>query len=318
MCTACEHWCSRAPGETGKCGVRRNDEGHLMLLVYGRATALAADPMEKKPLFHFLPGEQILSLGTVGCCFTCVFCQNWHTSQWKVDVEEPGFDLSPEEIVERCLRTRIRAVAFTYNEPAVFFEYAYDTARLAHENGIRTVFVSSGFETEEALETIEPYLDAVNVDLKAFSDRTYREMIGARLKPVLRNIGSLAASRAWLEVATLVVPQMNDSDAELRDMAEFLVSVSPDIPWHLSAFHPDYGLLDRPPTPGETLVRAREIGLEAGLRFVYLGNVSGGQDTTCPSCGEMLVEREWYWIRERWPEPGECPSCGAAIPGVWA
>ncbi len=318
LCTACEHWCSLPPGRTGKCGVRRNVDGRLQLLVYGKAASAAVDPVEKKPLFHFLPGGPILSLGTYGCNLRCTFCQNWEISQRRERVEEGGLDLSPETIVERCLALDIPMVAFTYNEPTVFFEYAYDTARLARRRGIRTAFVSSGFETTEALNTMAPYLDAINVDLKAFRDETYRRVIGGRLRPVLRNIEHLAASDVWVEVTTLIVPGMNDSDEELREAAAFLAGVSPDLPWHVTAFHPDHLMRDRPPTPVPTLLRAREIGLEAGLRYVYLGNVSGPelQSTACPDCGRVLVARNWYAVEQRWERPGQCP-CGTRIPGVW-
>jgi pyruvate formate lyase activating enzyme len=211
-------------------------------------------------------------------------------------------------------------LAYTYNEPTVFFEYAYDTARLAHQHGIRNVFVSSGFETLQALEAIEPYLDAINVDLKAFTERFYREICGTRLQPVLRNIEHIARRTGiWIEITTLVIPGLNDSEKELRDIATWLAQVSPDLPWHVSAFHPDYLMRDRPPTPMRSLTRAWEIGREAGLNYVYVGNVldSTRESTSCPQCGELLISRSWHRVRTHWSEPGVCHGCGASIPGVW-
>jgi pyruvate formate lyase activating enzyme len=323
QCTACEHFCAIEPGGMGKCGIRRNYDGALYLLVYGEAAALHVDPIEKKPLFHFLPTQSILSLGTVGCNFQCQFCQNWQISQagHLVDPQRPsGQPAPPEDLVNTCLRRGIPMLAYTYNEPTVFFEYAYDTARLAHEHGIRNVFVSSGFESQAALDMIEPYLDAINVDLKAFDDDFYRKICGTRLKPVLRNIEHIARhTNIWIEVTTLLIPGLNDSDAELRDMAAWLAGVSPDLPWHISAFHPDYQMLDRPPTSHRDLVRAWEIGREAGLRYVYVGNIhdEDRESTHCPDCGQLLIRRRWYHVAVFWREPGICHGCGAQIPGVW-
>lgn len=324
QCTACEHFCAIEPGGMGKCGIRRNYDGALMLVVYGQPAALHVDPVEKKPLFHFLPNRPILSLGTVGCNFHCQFCQNWEISQ-----TGPLFELlhdgepptMPADLVAACQRRNIPMLAYTYNEPTVFFEYAYDTAKLAHEHGIRNVFVSSGFESLAALDMIEPYLDAINVDLKAFTDQFYREVCGTRLKPVLRNIEHITTkTKIWIEITTLLIPGLNDSDAELKDMAAWLASVSLDLPWHLSAFHPDYQMLDRPATPHRTLIRAWEIGKAAGLRYVYVGNVHdhNRESTFCPNCGKLLISRSWYNVAMHWQEPGICHGCGAPIPGVWA
>lgn len=323
QCTACEHFCAIEPGGMGKCGVRRNNDGALFLLVYGQAAALHVDPVEKKPLFHFLPAQPILSLGTVGCNFTCLFCQNWELSQSGALADPAHLDgqqASPADLVAACRQRGIPMLAYTYNEPTVFFEYAYDTARLARRQGIRNVFVSSGFESLAALEAIEPYLDAINVDLKAFTDSFYRTTCGTRLEPVLRNIELIAKhARTWIEITTLLIPGLNDSDAELRDMAAWLAGVSPNLPWHLSAFHPDFHMLDRPPTPHRTLMRAWEIGKEAGLRYVYVGNVRDGdrESTRCPGCGTLLISRDGYHVSIHWREPGACHGCGAKIPGVW-
>lgn len=328
QCTACEHWCALAPGASGKCGVRRNLEGALRLVVYGRAIAVQVDPIEKKPLYHFLPQSQIFSIGTVGCNLSCAWCQNAQISQFKTfDLQRAnlGHELSPQQIVTQCLRRRIPAVAFTYNEPAVYWEYAHDTAKLAQAAGLRTVFVSSGFETLEAINGIVPYLDAINVDLKAFNDDTYRRYCDARLAPVLRNIRHLVQQTpVWTEVTTLVIPHLNDSDEELQAIAGFLADISPDIPWHISAFTPHYRMQDRPATPAASLRRAWEIGKQAGLRYVYPGNLwsvpelAGCADTVCPACGTRLVDRAGYRVRQLWRQPGICHGCGAAIAGVWA
>ncbi len=323
QCLECEHYCAIPPGGKGRCGVKRNIGGKLMLVVYGRPVAVHVDPVEKKPLFHFLPGGSVFSIGTFGCNFTCKFCQNWEISQVR-DFDDQrdyiGEDWPPEKIVDYCRRRSIPMIAYTYNEPIVFFEYAYDTAKLAHQYGIRNIFVSSGFETEQAIDMIEPYLDAANIDLKSFSDRFYREISGARLKPVLRNIEYMVKkTRIWVEVTTLFIPGLNDSPEEMRDIAQFLVGISPDLPWHVSAFYPTYLMTDRPPTPPETLLRAYEIGKEAGLHYVYVGNILSPEHeaTYCPHCGAPVIKRFGYHTQVLWREPGVCPVCGHRLAGVW-
>jgi len=322
-CTACEHCCALRPGEVGKCNVRLNQDGQLLSLMYGRAAAAHIDPVEKKPLFHFLPTQSAFSIGTLGCNFHCHFCQNWRISQPGELASTPdrlGQHLPPAEIVAFCRARQIPMIAYTYNEPTVFFEYTFDTAKLAVEHGIRNVYVSNGFQTLAAIDAIAPYLQAINVDLKAFTEKFYRETCHGRLKPVLRNIEYLAnQTDIWVEVTTLVVPGMNDSDEELRDIAHFLASVNPDLPWHISAFHPDYQVRDRPATSRKSLERAFAIGVEAGLRYVYVGNLMDAEraNTLCPQCGETLIRRRWYQVRPVWKEPGVCPSCGAKIAGVW-
>jgi pyruvate formate lyase activating enzyme len=324
QCQACEHFCAVKPGEAGKCGVRRNVDGQLYLVVYGEPIAVHIDPIEKKPLFHFHPGASVLSIGTYGCNFRCPFCQNWQMSQrreFSSDVHRLGEQAPPEAIVEACLRQSIPLIAYTYNEPTVFFEYTLDTARLGHEHGIESVYVSNGFMSLAALGAIEPYLDAINVDLKAFSEGFYAEQCQGRLEPVKRNIAHIATETdIWIEVTTLLIPGLNDSDAELQAMAEWLASVDPDMPWHISAFHPDYEMLDRPRTPAGSLARAYDIGKEAGIRYVYVGNVMDEEreSTHCPSCGATLVRRHWYSVEEQWKERGICHQCGTPVAGVWA
>jgi pyruvate formate lyase activating enzyme len=307
--------------------VRRNLHGALQLVVYGTAMAAQVDPIEKKPLHHFLPGSEIISLGTVGCNLSCAWCQNCELSQYKDFDPEADFigqEWPPASIVAVACRDSIPSLAFTYNEPAIYIEYAFDTAQLAHCHGINSVLVTSGFETLQALDRLAPYLAAVNVDLKAFCDATYRSYCGARLAPVLRNIRHLVLETGvWTEVTTLVIPGINDGDDELASIAGFLADLSRDIPWHVSAFAPHFQMRDRPPTPAATLRRAWEIGRAAGLHYVYTGNLwashelVGCSNTCCPACGKLLVERAGYHVRQHWRDPGQCPACGATLAGRW-
>jgi pyruvate formate lyase activating enzyme len=242
-CLACSHGCKIQPDKTGICGVRKNIDGKLKLLVYGRASAINVDPIEKKPLFHFLPGTDIFSIGTVGCNFRCAFCQNWDLSQFHKSndttaIEKAGKKLMPEEIVDYCLANNIPSVAYTYNEPAIFFEYAYDTAKLAHEKGLKNVYVSNGFENRKALEKIRPYLDAINTDLKAWNPEFYLKICGGRIEPVKKNIKWIWEQGIWEEVTTLIVTNQNDSEDDLKSIADFLVNISPDLPWHISTLRP--------------------------------------------------------------------------------
>jgi pyruvate formate lyase activating enzyme len=327
QCQICEHFCAVRPGEVGRCGVRRNVDGTLYLVVYGEAIAVHVDPIEKKPLFHFMPRAEILSIGTYGCNFRCSFCQNWQMSQMR-DFDDRrdyvGRQATPEALIDTCLKNRIPMIAYTYNEPTVFFEYTYDTAKLAHEQGIKNVYVSNGYMSQAALDMIEPYLDGINVDLKAFGETGeafYREQCQARLEPVKRNIAHIARETdIWIEITTLLIPGLNDSDDELRAMAAWMAEVDPELVWHVTAFHPDYEMLDRPRTSQRALARAYEIGAQAGLRYVYVGNVMDAdrESTYCPDCGEKLIQRHWYSVAELWRERGVCPKCGHAIAGVWS
>jgi pyruvate formate lyase activating enzyme len=323
QCQVCEHFCAVKPGEAGKCGVRRNVDGTLHLVVYGEPVAVHVDPIEKKPLFHFMPRGDVLSIGTYGCSFRCPFCQNWQMSQvrdFDDGLHTVGQHATPEALVDACLRNQVPMIAYTYNEPTVFFEYTYDTAKLAHEHGIRNVYVSNGYMSGAMLDMIAPYLDGINVDLKAFSETFYREQCQARLEPVKRNIARIARETdIWIEITTLLIPGLNDAEDELRAMAEWLADVDPDMPWHVTAFHPDYEMLDRPRTSQRALARAYEIGERAGLHYVYVGNVMDAdrESTHCPQCGHKLIQRHWYRVKELWPEPGVCPQCSHAVAGVW-
>jgi len=322
QCQLCGHACVIAAGEYGRCRVRQNVAGRLKSLTYGLVVAVNVDPIEKKPLFHFLPGTQSLSIAAPGCNFQCEFCQNWRISQSpRSDGAVRGQAASPEQIVTAAVNHDCQSISYTYTEPTVFFEMAYDTARLARERGIGNCFVSNGFMTPRAVETIAPYLDAINVDLKAFRDETYRRIMKARLEPVLTTLKALVASGVWVEVTTLIVPGMNDSDEELGDIAGFIAGqLGRGVPWHVSRFHGDYRMADSPATPIETLERACRIGSEAGLRYIYSGNVPGHADerTRCPACGEVLIDRRGYSIRDNRLSEGACGTCGEQIEGVWS
>lgn len=324
QCRVCEHYCALVPGAWGQCGVRQNRDGELYLAVYGEAIAAHIDPIEKKPLYHFLPGSQALSIGTYGCNMRCRWCQNWQMSQIRAVTPEHqplGEPLPPQALVDTATRRGCASLAYTYNEPTVFFEYTLDTMQRARAQGVKNVYVTNGFMSAEALEMLAPTLDGANVDLKGFTEALYQEYTDSRLGPVKRNIATMARHPGiWVEVTTLIIPGLNDSDTELRAAAEWLASVGPHIPWHLSAFHPTHKMTDRPRTPTATLERAYNIGKAAGLDFVYVGNVYDPRrsSTYCPGCGELLIERAGFSARTRWQTPGFCPTCERAIPGVWA
>lgn len=319
-CGLCHHRCRIDPEGRGVCGVRRNRGGRLFTLVYGEVIAAHVDPIEKKPLFHFLPGTPSLSVATIGCNFRCSFCQNWQISQGSKggDSDLSGRRMDPPDIVAAARREGCRSISFTYTEPTIYFEYAFDTARLSLEAGLYNVFVTNGYMTPAAIDTIKPYLHACNVDLKSFREDFYREMCGARLAPVLETIRLLREAGIWVEVTTLVVPGQNDSDKELGEIAAFIAGVDPDIPWHISRFHPDFQYLESKPTPVETLRRARDIGEAQGLRYIYVGNVWGeAEDTACPGCGRVVIGRRGYSITGDRLEGGRCPSCGGTVAGFF-
>ena len=320
-CNVCAFRCIIRPGARGVCLVRRNVDGTLYTLVYGRTVTQEIDPVEKKPLFHFYPGSSAYSIATVGCNFRCRFCQNWEVSQAVRDEHFiMGVEASPEQIVRAAQETGCRSIAYTYTEPTIFFEYAYDTARLAHEAGLANIFVTNGYETPEALETIRPYLDAANVDLKSFSDEYYRRICTARLQPVLDTLRHIRRLGIWLEVTTLIIPTLNDSEDELRALTSFLVEeLGPDTPWHVSRYFPAYKLIDKPVTPLNILERACQIGREAGLRYVYVGNVPAGdmENTRCHRCGDLLIQRRSLALVQNRLEQGKCPRCKQAVAGVW-
>ena len=320
-CGLCGHRCEILAGKFGLCRVRQNVAGVLRSLNYAAVVAVSPDPIEKKPLFHFLPGTQSLSIAAAGCNFQCEFCQNWQISQSPREGHSFGGQaVSPEQIVTAAINYDCASISYTYTEPTVFFELAYDTSRLAREKGLRNAFVSNGFMTELAIETIAPYLDAINVDLKAFSDSTYRKVMKARLEPVLTALKALVSAGIWVEVTTLVVPGMNDSPDELKQIAEFIAGeLGSDVPWHVSRFHGDYHMTEAKATPIETLELACKLGRDAGLKYVYCGNVHDKADerTYCPNCDTVLIDRIGFSIRGINLADGACPNCSEAIPGVW-
>ncbi len=319
-CFLCAHRCLIAASKFGVCGVRENREGKLYTHVYGEAIAAHIDPIEKKPLYHFLPGTTSFSIATAGCNFRCPFCQNWQISQVakKDKAFEGGYRLSPEDIIREANRQRCRSISYTYTEPTIFYEYAYDTAKLARTAGLANVFVTNGYMTAEALNLIKPYFDAANVDLKAFKDETYKKVCGARLEPVLESIRLMKELNIWIEVTTLVVPGMNDGEEELASIARFIAGVSPEIPWHISRFHPDYKYTQSHATPLETLQKACSLGKREGLEYVYIGNVWGeSEDTFCPKCGKPLLRRNGFIVEENKVKDGKCPFCAKPIAGVF-
>ena len=320
-CHLCNHRCVIKDSRRGLCGVRENRGGVLETLVYGRIIASHIDPIEKKPLYHFWPESLSYSIATVGCNFKCIFCQNADIAQMPSDHKGTirGGYVSPEEVVGEAIKGNCKSISYTYTEPTVFFEFAYDTAIRAHEKGIQNVFVTNGYMTHEALDMISPYLNAANVDLKAFTNDFYKTYCGAKLAPVKETLIKMKSLGIFLEVTTLIIPGLNDETQELEGLAAFIADVlGTETPWHISAFHPTYKLMDRPRTPVGTLVAARDTGLKAGLKYVYTGNVPGedGEKTFCYRCGKILMDRWGFYIRKNRIENSRCKYCGAVIHGV--
>ncbi len=320
-CDLCSHRCTIAAGHRGICGVRENRDGRLETLVYGELIARHIDPIEKKPIFHLAPGSRAYSIATVGCNFKCVFCQNADIAQMPADQSGriTGNRCTADAVVADAAAAGCASIAYTYTEPTVFFEFVLDTARIAKSRGLYNVLVTNGYMSAEALEMIAPVLDAANVDLKAFDDNFYRKRCGARLAPVLDTLRRMKEKGILVEVTTLIIPTLNDDDAQLTALAGFIAGdLGIDTPWHISRFHPTYRLLDQPPTPVATLRRAAAIGKKAGLRYVYMGNVpgKGGEDTACWQCGKTVIERTGYRVRRVGLSAGKCRHCGAEIHGI--
>jgi len=321
QCTLCPHNCKLGEGKRGICGVRENQGGVLYSLVYEKAIATHVDPIEKKPLFHVYPGSQSFSIATVGCNFKCRFCQNCDISQAPHEMNGliMGQDLGARAAVDLAIKQKCKTIACTYTEPTIFYEYALDIARLALENDIYTVFVSNGYINEEPLRKAAPYIAAANIDLKGWDEKFYRGIVGGDLKSVLKTLRLMKELNIWLEVTTLVVPTYVDNEETLREIARFIRDeLGPETPWHISRFHPQYLCHELPMTPLNILRRAREIGLEEGLRYVYSGNVPGdiGEHTNCYSCGELLIERYGYNIINYFIKEGKCHNCGVQIDGI--
>jgi pyruvate formate lyase activating enzyme len=322
QCDLCPRDCRLHEGQRGACFVRRRDGDGIVLTTYGRSSGFCVDPIEKKPLNHFYPGSSVLSFGTAGCNLACKFCQNWDISKSR-DMDTLMQSAAPQAIARAAAETHCRSVAFTYNDPVIFAEYAMDTADACHELGIRTVAVTAGYIGAQARREFYAKMDAANVDLKAFTDEFYQKLCGAHLQPVLDTLLYLRhETGVWFEITTLLIPGRNDSDAELEAMCAWIArQLGPDVPLHFTAFHPDYKLADVPPTPAATLTRARAIAQHAGLHHVYTGNVHdvGGGTTTCSGCGAALIVRDWYEILSYDVDPeGRCPGCRTPLPGRFA
>ncbi|MFQ6082503.1 MAG: AmmeMemoRadiSam system radical SAM enzyme [Candidatus Aminicenantia bacterium] len=325
-CNLCRHRCVIYPDKTGVCGVRINKNHKLYTLVYGKLVASNVDPIEKKPLFHFSPGSGAFSIATVGCNFSCPNCQNYNISQFRflnegkrIDNNIPGDYVSPQEVVSLALKSRCKSIAYTYTEPTVFYEYAYHTAKLANKEGLKNIFVTNGYITPEALEMINPYLDGANVDLKSFRKSFYHRYPKAKLEGVLDTLKLMRRLGIWLEVTTLIIPTLNDSREELRDIVHFIKhELGLETPWHVSRFYPTHHMTHLPSTSVESLVEAREIGLKEGLRYVYTGNVPGhkAENTYCWNCGKLVIARLGYSISRYEIENSKCRYCGAEIDGM--
>lgn len=318
-CNLCPHRCFIPEGQRGRCRVRENRGGRLFSMVYGNPCAVHVDPIEKKPFYHFLPAAAAFSLATAGCNLRCLYCQNWEISQVPPE-ETKNYDLPPERVVYHALEFGAPVIAYTYTEPTVFYEYMLETARRAREAGLKNVVISAGFINPEPLRALCAAVDAIKIDLKGYDEEFYRKICGAELKPVLEAIRVIYASGVHLEIVNLVVPTLNDRVDQLRALSRWLAQeISPDVPLHFTRFSPNYKLTNLPPTPVETLERAREVALEEGMRFVYVGNVWGhpGSHTYCPRCGKAVILREGFAVRGYYLRKGACAYCGEPIPGVW-
>jgi pyruvate formate lyase activating enzyme len=318
-CYLCPRHCHIGEGQTGFCFIRVNQGGKLYSLGYASPAALQVDPIEKKPLNHFLPGTSVFSMGTAGCNMGCFFCQNWDISKSKSD-QVNSTHLPPEDVPLLARQYGCPSIAFTYNEPTIWGEYVVDIARAAREQGMNTVMVTNGYITREAFHDIYDCIDAANVDLKAFTENFYGRITLSHLTPVLETLEWLQReTNVWFEITNLLIPEMNDDPKEIGKLCDWVLEhLGPDVPLHFTAFHPDFKLRDKPPTPPETLHRAWRIAREAGLHYVYEGNIHGGAgDTSCPSCGTVLIRRGWHQVREFRLKGGACPECGTAIPGRW-
>lgn len=317
-CYLCPRYCKIGDGQIGFCFVRKNEHGKLQSLVYGYPCSVNVDPIEKKPLFHFYPSTNILSLGTLGCNIACEFCQNWDITKTK-DLRRLSTEWIPEDIISATLKYKCPSIAFTYNEPTIWAEYAVDISKIAHNKNIKTVMVTNGFITQEAFHDVYDNIDGANVDLKSFSDHFYKKYTHSHIDPVLKTLLSLKnETNVWFEITTLLIPGLNDSNEEIKKLSAWIFNeLGPDVPLHFSAFHPSYKLLDRPPTPARTLENARLIAIDTGIHYVYVGNVSSDSaNTYCPKCKNILIKRSWHTVLEINLTGNTC-SCGQVIPGRW-
>lgn len=316
ICLLCKHYCKLHKGKHAICGVNYNIDSKLVNKTYGHPSVIHIDPIEKKPLYHFLPSSKSLSIGTVGCNFRCPFCQNHSISQTNLIDESVVY--TPQDIVDMAVKNGVQSISYTYNEPTIWYPYAKDIGILAKEKGIKNVFVSSGYESHEVLQDMKSWVDAANIDLKSFSPDYYKKVLKTKLDGVLESLIEFAKSNIWLEITTLIIPGVNDSDEELDKMAEFIASeLGLEIPWHLSAFHPDYKMLDTPSTSIETLQKAKEIAQGFGIKYVYLGNVYNDNSTYCLKCQEKLVDRVGFNSEVKNLVDSKCSNCQQSIKGVW-
>ena len=324
QCDVCPRFCRLREGQRGLCFVRARANDEIVLTTYGRSSGFCVDPIEKKPLNHFLPGTPVLSFGTAGCNLACKFCQNWDISKSR-ELDKLQASASPQAIAERAVEEGSRSVAFTYNDPVIFLEYAIDVAEACHEHGIKTVAVTAGYVTEDPREEFFRHMDAANVDLKAFTERFYWKVCGGHLEPVLETIKYLKhETDVWFELTDLLIPGENDSEAEIDEMTQWIMEhIGSDVPLHFTAFHPDWKMMDKPCTPLQTLIRSRDIALKNGLRYVYTGNVHDfkGSSTYCHNCGDILIGRDWYelstWNMAVENHQGSCGNCGTGVAGVF-
>jgi len=319
QCELCPTACELADYQVGGCRTRINRDGKLYSLVYGRPCAVAVDPIEKKPFFHFLPATRAFSIATAGCVLGCKFCQNWQISQ-AAPGDVDSYDLPPADVVRQAAVYDCRSITYTYTEPTVFYEYMYDTAVIARKFGIRNTMHSCGYINEKPLRQLAKQLDAADIDLKAFTEDFYSRICGGRLKPVLDSLVTLRQEKVWLEITNLVIPTLNDDPVKIREMCQWIVkNLGPDVPVHFSRFAPMYKLKDLPPTPLATLEDARKVAMDAGVRYAYIGNIrSDGENTYCHRCRKRIIERIGYFVKENHVVRGTCRFCGTAVPGVWS
>ncbi|WP_345993370.1 AmmeMemoRadiSam system radical SAM enzyme [Sulfurimonas sp. HSL-1716] len=317
VCVLCKHYCTLKKDSHGICGINYNIDSKLVNKTYGHPSAVHVDPIEKKPLYHFLPGSLSFSLGTVGCNFRCPFCQNYSISQ--TSVVDESITMMPQDVVDLAIKHGCQSISYTYNEPTIWYPYAKDIGILAKEKGLKNVFVSSGYESHEVLEDMPSWLDAANIDLKSFSHDYYKKVLKTNLEGVLESLIEFAKSDIWLEITTLLIPGVNDSSEEIEKMAEFIsTKLGREIPWHFSAFHPDYKMQSTPSTPLNTLLNARKIAYKHGIKYVYLGNIANDSSTYCPNCKEKLIDRNGFHSHILNFTDGKCGNCGYNIKGRWS
>lgn len=319
QCELCPNGCVLEEGQHSRCRARMNKNGTLYSLVYGKPCAVHIDPIEKKPFFHFLPGTSAFSIATAGCVLSCKFCQNWQISQAKPE-DTDNYDLPPDKVVNNAIAYKCRSVTYTYTEPTVFYEYMYDTAIIAKKNGIKNTMHSCGYINEKPLRKLSKYMDAADIDLKGFTEDFYSRICSGSLKPVLNSLVVLKEEKVWLEITNLLIPTLNDDMKKIREMSRWIQkNLGADVPLHFSRFFPNYKLTNLPPTPLETIVEARKTAMDAGLRFVYIGNIrQEAESTFCPKCKKLLIERIGYFVKQNNISDGKCKFCSTSIPGIWS